>query len=116
MPDAAIAEIAKQAPYAAMFLIFTAANAWFLWRLIQNFNGRMDGVERRHSEERQAQEDRWIDRVQHISIDCHATQAQATLAIEKLADSNQDVARSMTGMSAKIDTAIHIARSAGSGG
>ena len=116
MPDAAIAEIAKQAPYAAMFLIFTAANGWFMWRLIHNFNDRMEVSEKRHSIEREAQENRWIDRVENISVDCHATQAQATVAIERLADSNQGVARSMAAMSAKLDTAIQIARSTNSHG
>lgn len=116
MPEEALTEIAKQAPYAAMFLIFTAANAWFLWRLIHNFNDRMDKTQARHSEEREAQEARWIERVQDISLDCHATQTQATVAIERLADSNQGVAKSMAAMSAKMDVAIQFVRSSGSGG
>ncbi len=115
MPDAAIAEIAKQAPYAAMFLIFTCINGWVLWRLIHNFNDRMDTTEVRHSKERETQEQRWIDRVASISMECHETQAQASEALERLATSNQGLATSMAGMTAKLDTAIQIASRSGHG-
>jgi len=113
VPDDAMAAIARQAPYAAALLILSVGYCWTLWKFLESANKRMDQTEVRHSEDRQTQEERWLNRVQDISGECHEAQDRASLAIEKMATSSADMAKSMTALDSKLDTVIAIARQVG---
>jgi len=110
IPDDAIAEIARQAPYAAALLVLSIGYCFMLWKFIQAANERMDSTESRHSEDRKAQEDRWLNRVNDISGQCHEAQDRASKAIEKMASSSASMATSMSALDSKLDTVISIAR------
>ena len=110
MPDEALTEVAKQAPYAAAFLLLTIVYLMMLWKFILAANERMDSAEIRHSREREAQESRWLNRVGAISEDCHEAQERASLAITNLAAAEVQVATSMAGMNAKMDILVREGR------
>ncbi len=105
-----MAAIARQAPYAAALLILSVGYAWMLWKFIEAANARMDRTESRHTQDRQAQEDRWLNRVQNISVECHDAQDRASIAIEKMAISTHETATAVVSLNTKLDTIVDLAR------
>ncbi len=99
--DDAVSTIAEEAPYIAAILILSAGHLWVLYKTIHA-----------HVRARESQEDRWIERVQVIAGDCHGAQDRASRAIEKLSESEKEIATSLSGLNVKVDTVISLARKA----
>ncbi len=112
LPDEAVAEIARQAPYAAALLVLSVGYGFMLWKFIESANKRMDQTEVRHTNDRQTQEDRWMSRVQDISVDCHSAQDRASIAIERMSTSAHETSIAVVSLNTKLDTIVDLARKA----
>jgi len=110
MPDDALLEIAKQAPYAAAFIGLTISYLLMIWKFIHLAVERIDAAEVRHARERELQEQRWLSRVSNIADDCHEAQGRASVAITNLAAAEAQVASSLAGMNAKMDILVREGR------
>ena len=105
MPDW-ILNLASELPMLGLALGFL----YFMRGFISAENARRDKIEVRHSEERKAMQESFLESISTVSGEWHASQDRASASLVKIAEATHKTGDTMIRIDSKLDALVTLAK------